>query len=118
MAHKTKQIFEVDATDQSLGRVASKIAMILRGKNLASYQPHITPQTEVVVTNLKKVKFTGQKLDQKTYYHYSGYPGGMKERNLGDLWAAKPQEVLRKAVLRMLPANRTRSVIIKNLKFK
>lgn len=114
----TKQTFELDAANQSLGRLASKIAMMLRGKNLPSYQPHIAPKNEVIVSNIDKIRFTGQKLDTKIYYHYSGYPGGMKERTLGQLWAKKPQEVVRKSVYRMLPVNRMRSVIIKNLKFK
>lgn len=109
--------YELDATNQSLGRFASKIAILLRGKNLASYTPNKLPTSEVVVKNLKSAKFTGDKFNQKKYYHYSGYHGGIKARKLSELWATKPQEVLRKMVYRMLPTNRTRDKIIKNLKF-
>lgn len=109
--------YELDATNQSLGRFASKIAIILRGKNLASYIPHLLPDNEVVVKNLKKAKFTGNKLSQKKYHHYSGYHGGIKARSLTELWEKKPEEVLRKMVYLMLPVNRTRDKIIRNLKF-
>lgn len=112
------EIFQIDATNQSLGRLASRIATVLRGKHKATYEPRITPQITVEVSNINKVKFTGLKLDQKIQYHYSGYPGGMKARTLGELWEKRPQEVIRHTVYRMLPNNRTRDVIIKNLKFK
>ncbi len=111
-------VYELDATNQSLGRLASKIAILLRGKNLASYAPSDLPTSEVVVKNLKNAKFTGSKFDQKKYYHYSGYHSGIKARSLKELWATKPNEVLRKMVYTMLPTNRTRDKIIKNLKFK
>jgi large subunit ribosomal protein L13 len=110
--------YEIDATNQSVGRLSTKIATILRGKHLASYEPRLLPEFEVVVTNLNKAKFTGSKLKTKEYFHYSGYPGGMKTKVLGDLWAKKPQFVLRQSVYRMLPTNRTRDKIIRNLKFK
>ncbi|MEK7525674.1 MAG: 50S ribosomal protein L13 [Patescibacteria group bacterium] len=112
------ETFQIDAIDQSLGRLASRIATMLRGKHKATYEPRITPQIIVEVTNINKIKFTGLKLEQKTYHHYSGYPGGMKNRNLGELWKKNPKEVIRHTVYRMLPDNRTRDVIIKNLKFK
>ena len=110
--------YELDATDQSLGRLASKIAVLLRGKNLPSWQPHLRADVQVIVHNIAKMLFTGNKLKPKRYYHYSGSPGGMKVRTLGDLWAKKPQEVVRMSVYRMLPKNRTRDIIIKNLSFK
>ena len=109
--------YELDAKNQSLGRLASKIAIILRGKNLASYTPNELPTNEVLVKNLKGAKFTGSKFDQKKYYHYSGYHSGIKARKLSELWVTKPEEVLRKMVYLMLPVNRTRDKIIKNLKF-
>jgi len=109
--------YELDATNQSLGRLASKVAIILRGKNLASYAPSKLPTNEVVIKNLKNAKFTGNKFDQVKYYHYSGYHGGIKARKLSELWETKPQEVFRKMVYTMLPTNRTRDKIIKNLKF-
>lgn len=114
----TKKIVEIDATNQSLGRLCSKIAMTLRGKHLASFQPHILPQIEVVISNIDKIKFTGTKYETKKFFHYSGYPGGLKERTLGIEWEKKPREVLRHTVYRMLPVNRMRDKIIKHLKFK
>lgn len=71
---------QIDATNQSLGRLASQIAVILRGKTTPDYRPNVMPQEKVVVSNSDKIKFTGKKLDQKIYYHYSGYPGGMKKK--------------------------------------
>ncbi len=105
----------IDATNQSLGRLASKIALILRGKTDPKYEAHLLPTEKVTITNVAKMKITGNKLEQKTYYHYSGYPGGMKARNLGNMMESKPDEVLRKAVYRMLQQNRLRDKIIKNL---
>ena len=110
--------YELDATNQSLGRLSTKITILLRGKNVASYIPNKLPTSEVVIKNLKNAKFTGSKFSQKKYYHYSGYHGGIKARGLSELWNKKPEEVLRKIVYRMLPVNRTRDKIIKNLKFK
>ncbi len=110
--------YELDATNQSLGRLASKVATLLREKNLASYTPNKLPASEVVVNNLKSAKFTGNKFDQKKYYHYSGYHSGIKARKLSELWETKPEQVFRKMVYLMLPVNRTRDKIILNLKFK
>lgn len=109
--------YEIDATNESLGRLASKIAVLLRGKASASYTPNKLLGHEVIVKNLKGAKFTGSKFNQKKYYHHSGYHSGIKARSLSELWEAKPQEVLRKMVWRMLPVNRSRDKIIKNLKF-
>lgn len=109
--------YQLDATNQSLGRLASKIATLLRDKNLASYTPNKLPTSQVVVKNLKSAKFTGDKLNKKKYYHYSGYHGGIKARGLSELWETKPEEVLRKMVYTMLPTNRTRDKIIRNLRF-
>lgn len=106
----------LDATNQSLGRLASKVAVFLRGKHLAGYQPNILPRIEVRVKNLDKVKFTGNKFKDKMYHHYSGYPSGIKSRSLGEKWKKDPAGVLRHSVYRMLPVNRTRDKIIKNLK--
>ena len=108
----------VDATDQALGRLASKIALLLRGKTHADYEPNLLSHDMVNVTNASKMKITGKKLEQKTYYHYSGYPGGMKARNLGTLMNKNPAEVLRHAVYRMLAPNRLRDKIIKHLTIK
>jgi large subunit ribosomal protein L13 len=108
---------EIDATNQTLGRLASRIAVLLRGKDKASFTPNKLPENEVVVKNLKGAKFTGNKFNDKKYHHYSGYHSGIKTRTLAELWERKPQEVLRKMVYLMLPVNKTRDKIIKNLKF-
>ncbi len=111
-----KQV-ELDASNQSFGRAVSKAAVLLRGKHLASYEPSKQPEIEVVIKNLKQIKFTGSKFNQKTYYHYSGFHSGIKARKLSELWESKPQEVFRKSVYNMLPKNKMRDKIIRNLKF-
>ena len=109
--------YELDATNQSLGRLASKIAFILRGKNLVSYTPNELPDNEVTVENIKSAKFTGSKLSKKIYQNYSGYHGGVKTRKLSELWESRPEYVLRGMVYNMLPLNKMRDKIIKNLLF-
>lgn len=108
----------IDATDQSIGRMATQIALLLRGKLSPSYMPHLLPEDKVSVSNIRKARFTGNKLENKKYFHYSGYPGGMKERTLENVFAKNPQRVLWLAVYRMLPKNKTRDKIIKNLDIK
>jgi len=110
--------YEIDATNQALGRIATRVAEVLRGKHLPSYAPEKLPEIEVTITNLKAAKFTGKKLEQKTSYHYSGYHSGIRARNLGEEWEKNPNEVLRHIVYRMLPKNKTRDKVIQNLKFK
>jgi len=105
----------IDATNQSLGRLASKIAIVLRGKDKPTFQSHILPTEKVKIINVKKVKFTGTKLKTKVYHRYSGYPGGIYTTKLSDMFAKSPDRVLRKMVYDMLPKNRTRDKIIKNL---
>ncbi len=109
---------EIDATNETLGRLASKIAVLLRRKNLASYQPEVLPEIEVTVKNSDKVRFTGSKLNKKVYHTYSGFHGGIKTKKLSELWETKPTHVIRDCVYNMLPKNKTRDKIIKNLKFK
>ena len=109
-------IHNINATNQPLGRLASKIAVILRGKINPTYRPHLMPDEKVVVTNIKNIKFTGKKIDQKLYYRYSGYPGGLRSRTLGIFFEKNPKRVLWLAVYRMLAKNRLRDKIIKNLK--
>jgi large subunit ribosomal protein L13 len=99
-----KKWIVVDAEDAVVGRLASFIAMRLRGKHLPTYTPHVDCGDFVVVINADKVKFTGRKLDQKTYYWHTGYPGGIKERTAGKILGGRfPERVLEKAVERMLP---------------
>jgi large subunit ribosomal protein L13 len=111
-----KQWYLIDATDRVLGRVASKIANILRGKDKAIFSPHVDTGDFVIVVNAEKVKLTGDKLQGKVYYHHSGYPGGIKAINAEKLLAKKPEELLRRAVKGMLPKNKLGRKIFKKLK--
>lgn len=95
--------YVVDATGHTLGRLASEIASILRGKNKPTYTPHIDTGDYVIVVNAAKVKVTGKKLDQKVYYHHSDYVGGMKEATLREMLDKKPEKVVELAVKGMLP---------------
>lgn len=95
--------YVVDATDMTLGRLASEIAKVLRGKNKAIFTPHMDTGDYVIVTNAEKIKVTGKKMDQKIYYRHSAYVGGMKETKLKDKLAKKPEEVIELAVKGMLP---------------
>ena len=93
----------VDAEGQTLGRLASEIAKVLRGKNKPVFTPHIDTGDYVIVVNAAKVKVTGKKLDQKIYYHHSDYVGGMKETTLAQMMEKKPEKVVELAVKGMLP---------------
>ncbi len=95
--------YVVDATDKTLGRLASEVAKVLRGKNKAIFTPHIDTGDYVIVINAEKIKVTGKKLDQKIYYRHSDYVGGMKETTLKEKLAKKPEEVIELAVKGMLP---------------
>ena len=95
--------YVVDATGMTLGRLASEVAKVLRGKNKAIFTPHIDTGDYVIVINASKVKVTGKKLDQKIYYHHSDYVGGMKETTLREMLAKKPEKVIELAVKGMLP---------------
>ena len=99
-----KKWIVIDAQDAVVGRLATFIAMRLRGKHRADYTPHVDCGDFVVVLNADKVKFTGRKLDQKTYYWHTGHPGGIKQRTAGALLAGRfPERVLEKAIERMIP---------------
>lgn len=95
--------YVVDAEGCTLGRLASEVAKILRGKNKPQFTPHIDTGDYVIITNAEKIKVTGKKLSQKIYYHHSGYVGGMKETTLSEMLAKKPERVLELAVKGMLP---------------
>lgn len=95
--------YVVDAENMTLGRLASEVAKVLRGKNKAIFTPHIDTGDYVIVVNADKVKVTGRKLDQKVYYHHSDYVGGMKQTTLRDMMAKKPEKVVELAVKGMLP---------------
>ena len=95
--------YVVDATGYTLGRLASEVANVLRGKNKPVFTPHVDTGDYVIVVNADKIKVTGKKLDQKIYYHHSDYVGGMKETTLREMLAKKPEKVVELAVKGMLP---------------
>ena len=98
--------YVVDAEGQNLGRLATRIADTLRGKNKPQFTPHVDTGDFVVVVNAEKIHVTGKKMDDKIYYRHSGYPGGLKQRTLREQLDRRPTEVLRLAVKGMLPRNR------------
>jgi large subunit ribosomal protein L13 len=106
----------VDATDQTLGRLATRIATLLEGKHKPLYSPHLDTGDHVVVINALKVKVTGNKLTQKQYYRHSNYPGGLKAESLQALMARKPEAVIERAVKGMLPQNRLGRAMFKKLR--
>ena len=109
---------KIDAAGKSVGRLATQIATILRGKHKPSYTPHIDNGDFVVVNHIDQVKFTGKKLEQKKYYSHSGFPGGLKEKGMKKVFDENPGEVLKRAVIQMLPDNRLRNDMIKRLVIK
>lgn len=108
----------IDATGKVLGRLASEIAILLRGKNKPDFVPYKDMGDFVVVKNVAKIRFTGKKMEQKKYYHHTGYLGGLKNISLKELFEKNPAQVLRKAVMGMLPKNKLRARIIKRLKIE
>lgn len=106
----------VDGTDQTLGRLASRIAVVLQGKDKPVYTPHTDTGDFVVVVNVEKIRFTGKKLQQKTYHSHSGYPGGTKTVTLRQRMEKAPEKVLREAVRGMLPKNRLAKRQLRKLK--
>ena len=114
-----RSIHNLDATAQSFGRLASQIAILLRGKNKPEFLPNVDGGDKVKVENVSKIKITGNKLEKKIYYHYSGYQGGLRETTLKELIDKKGHdEVLRRAVWNMLPKNKLRVEMIKRLDIK
>lgn len=107
----------IDATNRPLGRLAGEIATLLRGKQRVDFEPRKDDGGVVFVKNVRQLRLTGKKLNQKIYYHHTGYPGGIKEVTMKKLFAMKPSEVLRKAVYGMLPNNKLRDRQITRLKF-
>jgi large subunit ribosomal protein L13 len=111
-----KNWFVVDAEGVVLGRLATRIARMLIGKDKANYTPHLDCGDHVVVINAERVKLTGNKIDQKIYRHHSGYPGGLKEIPIRVMLQRRPEEVVREAVLGMLPKNKLRARRAKKLR--
>jgi large subunit ribosomal protein L13 len=111
-----REWYIVDADGQTLGRLATRIADTLRGKAKPQFTPHVDTGDFVVVVNADRIRVTGKKLDQKRYYRYSGYPGGLRSRTLREQLERRPTEVLRTAVKGMLPKNRLARQQINKLK--
>jgi large subunit ribosomal protein L13 len=111
-----KQWYLIDANGKVLGRLASQIARILRGKDKAIFSPHLDTGDFVIVVNAEKMRLTGNKLKGKLYYHHSGYPGGLKAITAEKLMAQRPEELIRRAVKGMLPKNRLGRKVFKKLK--
>ncbi len=107
--------YVVDGTNQTVGRMCAKIAAVLRGKNKPYYTPHVDCGDYVIVTNCDKVRFTGSKLEDKTYINFSGYPGGKREERAGDLLKRRPEVVIERAIKGMLPKNRLGRKMFKKL---
>jgi large subunit ribosomal protein L13 len=108
--------YVVDAEGQTLGRLASQVAMILRGKHRPTYTPHVDTGDHVIIINAEKIHLTGKKLQNKKYYRHSGYPGGIKSVTAGDLLDRHPERVIKAAVWGMIPHNTLGRQIIKKLK--
>jgi large subunit ribosomal protein L13 len=108
--------YVIDATDKVLGRMANRIAMILQGKTKPIYTPHVDTGDFVIVTNARKIKLTGNKMNDKVYYTHSGYPGGFKEIPIKKWMEKHPDRVVNLAVKRMLPKTKLGSAMIKKLK--
>jgi len=111
-----REWFVVDAEGKTLGRLASEVAKILRGKHKPNYSPSVDVGDYVIVINAEKIRVTGRKLDQKYYYRHSGYPGGLKAIRLRDMLARHPTRVIEHAVRGMLPKNRLGRRMFKKLK--
>ena len=107
--------YVIDATDVTLGRLASKVAHMLRGKHKATYTPHIDCGDYIIITNAGKVNLTGNKLDKKIYYNHSGYTGGLRERTAREMKENYPVEMVERAVKGMLPHNRLGRAMAKKL---
>ena len=115
-ANRERHWLLVDASEKTLGRLATQIADALRGKRKPQYTPHIDTGDFVVVVNAEKIRVTGNKLQDKHYYKHSGYPGGLRERTLQEQLNRQPTEVLRKAVKGMLPRNKLGAAQLTKLK--
>jgi len=111
-----KNWYVIDADGKTLGRLCTRIAMLLRGKTKVTFTPHADMGDNVIIINAEKVRLTGKKAINKTYYRHSGYPGGLKETKFSDMIKDKPERVIQHAVKGMLPHNKLGRAIIKHLK--
>ncbi len=115
-ADVTKEWVIIDATDAILGRLASQVAKILRGKHKPSFTPHVDCGDNVIIINADKIKFTGKKMTDKVYVRHTGYPGGQRFATPESMMERRPEFVIQHAVKGMLPKNRLASVLLTNLK--
>ncbi len=113
---KSSEWYMVDASGKVLGRLAAEVAHRLRGKHKATYTPHVDTGDFIIVVNAEKIMLTGKKLTDKIYYHYSGYPGGLRETSAGKMLAEKPENLIRTAVQGMLPKTNLGRKMLKKLK--
>ncbi len=112
----TRTWYEIDASSASMGRVATRIANLLRGKHKRDFTPHMDQGDFVVALNVDKLKFTGRKIEQKKYYRHSGYLGGLKSKSLKDELIRNPEDVLRKAVFSMIDDIKFRKKLVSRLR--
>lgn len=115
-AEVERKWYIIDATDKTLGRLATEVATLLRGKHKPIFTPHVDTGDHVIVINAEKVKLTGKKLMQKKYYHHSGYPGGLKETDYQTMLQKHPEKVIEVAVKGMIPHNRLGDQVYRKLK--
>lgn len=113
-----RETHTIDVTNKILGRLATQIAILLRGKHRPDFAPNKDTGDFVIVENINKIKLTGKKFEQKIYYHHTGYLGGLKKISFKELFKKQPAEVLKRAVFGMLPKNKLRAKQIKRLKFE
>lgn len=111
-----KRWYLVDAEGKTLGRLASQVAAVLRGKHKPTFTPHMDMGDNIIIVNAEKIQVTGRKFDQKIYYRHSGYPGGITATNYSDMIRTKPARLVTLAVKGMLPHNRLGRVMLKHLK--
>lgn len=111
----TKEWVVIDATDQVLGRLATKVAYMLRGKHKPNFTPHVDCGDNVIIINAEKIRLTGNKLDQKTYVRHTGYPGGQRTETAKELQKRRPLALVERAVKGMLPKTRLGSELFRNL---
>ena len=112
----TKEWLLIDAENEILGRLASKTAFVLRGKHKTDFTPHVDCGDNVIIINVAKVKMTGRKWDQKTYYWHTGYPGGIKSTTAKEIMEKSPNTLMQKAIVGMLPKNRLGRVLATNFR--
>lgn len=110
-----RKTWHLDATDQTLGRFATRVAVLLRGKHKRSFEPHKDEGDVVYVENASKIHVSGNKMTEKKYFSYSGYPGGMRAEKFVDLLNRRPEKIIQLAVWRMLPKNKLRNRMIRRL---